>query len=123
VNANVNEFNLQKRLNDFHTWSDVWQLRISYKKCAVLPINYPLNEPYGALMVGENELNMVDDIKDLGIIMDSKLKFTLHINCRIVKAFDRFYLILKCFLSKDVETLIRAFIVYVRPTLEYASGV
>jgi hypothetical protein len=27
------------------------------------------------------------------------------------------------FLSKDVETLIRAFIVYVRPTLEYASCV
>jgi hypothetical protein len=63
------------------------------------------------LTLGENELSMVDDVKELGIIMDNKLKFTLHINCMIAKAFNRSNLILKCFLSKDVETLIRAFIV------------
>jgi ribonuclease P/MRP protein subunit RPP40 len=123
LNTNVNEFNLQKRLDDLQNWSDVWQLRISYKKCAVLPINYSQNEPYSVLTLGENELSMVDDVKDLGIIMDNKLKFTLHINRMIAKAFNRSNLILKCFLSKDVETLIRAFIVYVRPTLEYASCV
>jgi ribonuclease P/MRP protein subunit RPP40 len=82
LNTNVNDFNLQKRLDDLKNWSDVWQLRISYKKCAVLPINYTLNEPlaYSMLALGENELSTVDDVKDLGIIIDNKLKFTLHIN-------------------------------------------
>jgi hypothetical protein len=68
------------------------------------------------LKLGENKLSMVDDVKDLGITMDNKLKFILHINHMIAKAFNRSNLILKCFLSKNVETLIRAFIVYVRPT-------
>jgi len=31
-------------------------------------------------------------------------------------------LFLKCFISKDVSTLIRAFIVYVRPIIEYSSS-
>jgi ribonuclease P/MRP protein subunit RPP40 len=98
LNTNVNEFNLQKRLDDLQNWSDVWQLRISYKKCAVLPINYSQNEPYSVLTLGENELSMVDDVKDLGIIMDNK--FTLHINRMIAKAFNRSNLILKCFCRK-----------------------
>jgi hypothetical protein len=50
------------------------------------------------LTLGENELSMVDDVKDLGIIMDNK--FTLHINRMIAKAFNRSNLILKCFCRK-----------------------
>jgi len=38
-----------------------------------------------------------------------------------VRASVRANLIHKCFISRDAFTLIRAFKVYVRPTLEYAS--
>ena len=53
--------------------------------------------------------------------MDSELKFTLHINNIASKAHSRANLIHKCFVSKDRESLLRAYITYVRPLLEYAS--
>jgi hypothetical protein len=46
-----------------------------------------------------------------------------HINRIVAKAFSRVNLIFKCFISKDIATLVRAFNVYVRPLLEYASCV
>jgi hypothetical protein len=41
----------------------------------------------------------------------------------VAKARARANLILKCFISKHTDTLIKAFIAYVRPILEYASPV
>ena len=93
------------------------------QKCVLLSVNHPRCEPGTVLKLGENELTTADEVSDLGIIIDSKLKFNLHINRIVAKAFNRTNLILKCFLSKDVPTLVRAFNVYVRPILEYASCV
>jgi hypothetical protein len=44
-----------------------------------------------------------------------------HIIGTVAKAFERANLIQKCFLSRDMLTLIPAFTVYARPLLEYAS--
>lgn len=75
------------------------------------------------LRIGNNEIEKVNQMKDLGVIVDSSLGFDSHINQIAAKAFVRSNLILKCFLSRDVNTLVRAFKVYVRPILEYASCV
>jgi hypothetical protein len=57
------------------------------------------------------------------VLIDSKLSFTVHINHIVAKAFASANLISKCFISKDIFTLMHAFNVYVRPLLEYASCV
>jgi len=62
----------------------------------------------------------VDEVNDLGVVIDSRLTFHTHIRKNIVRASIRANLIHKCFISRDVFILIRAFKVYVRPTLEYA---
>jgi hypothetical protein len=52
-------------------------------------------------------------------VIDNKLSFTSLINSVVAQASVRAYLIRKCFVSKDVSTLIRAYKVYVRPLREY----
>jgi hypothetical protein len=62
-------------------------------------------------------------VRDLGVTVDSELSFHSHINNIVARAFIRSSLIKKCFVSRHVPTLIRAFTVYVRPLVEYASCV
>jgi len=55
--------------------------------------------------------------------MDSQLKFDVHVNNIVLRAQNIANLIHTCFVSKDPPTLMKAFLVYVRPVLEYASCV
>jgi len=68
-------------------------------------------------------LNAVDKVRDLGIFIDSKLTFVEYINLMVAKAHRRANQILRCFLSKDNEILVKASITYVRPILECSSPV
>ena len=68
-------------------------------------------------------LSEVHEIKDLGILFDSKLSFSAHISKIIGCAKQRLFLLYKCFITKDSALLIKAFTIYVRPMLEYCSQV
>jgi hypothetical protein len=75
------------------------------------------------MMLNDNVVPVVNHVKDLGVIVDSSLSFSVHINKIVSQAFIRSNLIRRCFESRHVPTLMRAFIVYVRPLVEYASCV
>ena len=68
-------------------------------------------------------LPFVDSCVDLGINVDSKLSFVQHISNVVSKAKSRCSLILKCFLTNDVNMLVKAYTVYVRPLLEYNCAI
>ena len=110
---------LQQKLNAIYDWSCKWQLLISYKKCNAMYVGN-LEHNFQLLLNG-NPLPVANEVKDLGVFVDDKLTFTSHVNQIVKRAFSRANLIHKCFLSRDVGTLTRAFCVYVRPMLEYAS--
>ena len=74
-------------------------------------------------MLNDVTLAIVDEVRDLGMIVDSRLKFEAHIHPTVGRAFVRANLLHKCFVSRDIFTLIRAYKVYVRPIVEYASCV
>jgi hypothetical protein len=113
---------LQQKLDDLYAWSDLWQLRISYKKCAIMSIhNFNIDDT--SMHLSTYVLPSVTEINDLGVLIDNKLSFTSHINRIVAQASVRVNLIKKCFISKDVSTLIHAYKVYVRPLLEYATCV
>jgi len=59
----------------------------------------------------------------LGVTMNNSLKFSKHIAKVTAKGHIMANLILKCFLSRDANRLVRAFTTYVRPRLEYCSVV
>ena len=66
-------------------------------------------------MLCEQCLPFVDSCVDLGINVDSKLSFVQHISNVVSKAKAKCYVILKCFLTNDVNTLVKAYTVYFRP--------
>ena len=59
--------------------------------------------------------------RDLGVVITSDLSCSIHIQQICVKAHRCANCILHCFVSGNVRLLLRAFIVYVRPMLEYNS--
>jgi len=75
------------------------------------------------LQPGNNAISTVNEVRDLSVIIDNDLKFTAHVNNIVAKAHSRACFICKCYISKDVATLKRAFTTNVRPLLEYASCV
>jgi len=111
---------LQQSVDKFGKWAVYRYLRKSvviYRVSKKNPVDYHIDGV---------ALNTVDKVRDLGIIIDTKLTFVEHINLMIAKAHrqaKRANQILRCFLSKDNEILVKAFITHVRPILECSSPV
>ena len=66
-------------------------------------------------------LPIVTSCRDLGITVTSNLSFSEHIKDIVAKAHQRANMIHRCFVSRNVNLLVRAFTVYVRPLLEHNS--
>jgi len=112
---------LQTGLTALCAWASTWQLTISVGKCAVLHLGK--NNSLHSYSINAVVLPSVTEIRDLGVMMDSKLSFSAHYSLIVCKAHQRACLILRCFKSRDPVILFRAFTVYVRPLLEYCSPV
>jgi len=67
-------------------------------------------------------LPVINSCVDLGITVSNDMSPRSHINNMVAKAHKRTNAIHRCFSSKDVNTLVRAFIVYVRHIVEYNSS-
>ena len=112
---------LTSALDRLALWSNKWQLKIAIQKCvshrigsrglrSVTDYSYSLNNV---------QLNWSVCTKDLGITMDISLVFDEHIAKIVHTAHVRANLILETFVSRDSKLLIKAFVTYVRPLLEY----
>jgi hypothetical protein len=112
-------------LLELSLWAEKWQLSISCAKS-----NWMLISNRKGLINNDEKFDLADsnltethEIKDLGILFDSKLSFTNHITAIISNAKKRLFLLNKSFITKDASLLIKAFTVYVRPLLEYCSQI
>jgi ribonucleases P/MRP protein subunit RPP40 len=112
---------MQYYIDKLVSWANCWQLKISIPKCACLHLGTRrVNYQY---LIGGESLPDVDSMVDLGVTVSTNLKFSKHISCIVNRAHQRACLILRCFKCRDPETLCRAFVVYIRPLLEYCSQV
>ena len=109
---------LQECLQKLDKWSKIWQLPISYSKCNVFNIG---NTSDYIFNIDNYFIDNVKEVVDLGVRMDGSLKFSNHIVHLAAKGHRVANLILKCFRSRDEVSLVRAFVTYVRPILEYGS--
>jgi len=125
LETNTDSQRLQRNLDRLVNWANTWQLSISIKKCNVLHIgrNRQINSAVEFFHINNDILPNVETVVNLGVTIDSQLKFSEHINKMVYKAQTRSKLLMKCFISRDTATLLRAFKVYVRPILEYCSSV
>jgi len=126
LDSDVKVHLLQEGLSRLKSWSEAWQLDVSIHKCTMLHIGCDVKRTANdchSYTLGGIQLSDVSETTDLGIIIDSKLRFDKHITSMVRKAHIRAAMIKRCFKSKDYDLLFRAFVVFVRPLLEYCSSV
>jgi len=126
LNSDVKVHLLQEGLNKLKSWSEAWQLDLSIHKCTMLHIGSDvkmLTNNCHAYTLGGVQLPDTFETTDLGIIIDSQLRFDKHITSMVRKAHIRAALIKRCFKTRDHNLLFKAFVVFVRPLLEYCSSV
>ena len=93
-------------------WSSTWQLSLAVNKCSVLNVGTHATNQY---RLGVRSLPICNTISDLGVENDNLLSFETHTQNMVSIANRRIYLIRRCFLSKDVSCLTKAYVVFVRP--------
>ena len=67
-------------------------------------------------------LECVNEMKDLGVTIDSNLNFNSHIQCKVNKANQTMGMIRRAFTHLDKEMFLCLFKAFVRPQLEYANA-
>jgi len=121
VNTLADAMYFQSILNSIQEWCVASQLSVNIEKCCMLHIgktNHRYSYGLNGLRLPTPEL-----VKDLGVLIDSSLLFSSHIDSIISKARRRCALYFKSFLSRDLSTMKQFYIIYVRPILEYGSTV
>ena len=115
---------LQAAINRLKLWCDENQLHLNLDKCVVLTICRSHNKLDTDYSYGNHIFGRVSEHKDLGVIIDSKLKFNKHIDAMTAKAYAALGF-LKRFCSDitDTTTLKTLYYALVRSHLEYCSVV
>jgi len=115
---------LQNSINLLTKWANEWQLAISLPKCNQIDFNHSNKcVPYKANTINGHVLESVCEVRDLGVIFDSKLLFTPHISLMVSKAKQRLFLILRSFRVRDHQLLLLAYKSYILPLVTYCSPV
>ena len=120
---------LQDDLHRLCRWSHVWKLSLNPAKCKSFRITLKKSHIETTYFVGNTALEHVDTIRDLGVILDSKLTFRPHIESTIKKANRALGLLIRSFQTPKLRGYINlatvrvSYYAHVRSVLEYCSVV
>ena len=115
---------LQQDIEYLYHWSKRWSMEFNGDKCHVLTIGKFENTRYThRYKLDIDELEHVEEEKDLGVIVDSELDFSSHINKKIGIANSIVGLIRRSFTFLDGNSFRKLFCAFVRPHLEYGQAV
>jgi len=117
---------LQRSCDRLFQWSNQRLLRLNVDKCKVLSIGLRNTTDFTYYLGDVNdriELERTSSMKDLGVIIDCKLKFQDHIKQKINKANSMLGIIRRNFKEMDVDSFVCLYKVFVRRHLEYAESV
>lgn len=115
---------LQSDLCTLNTWCDTNGLRLNTDKCKSIIFSNRRTPSTARYMIGGQELERVESIRDLGVNFDTKLKFDVHIDGIVRKANKMLGFIMR--ITKDFRNVNCITLLYntlVRSQLEYAVSV
>ena len=116
--------NFQSDLDRFHEYCLTNKLVLNYNKCQKITFTrsrYPFDTDYS---LGRNILSAVSSIRDLGVIVDSKLMFDAHIKYCTQRAYRALGFIIRTSSSfSSLSTINALYNAYVNSILSFASVV
>ena len=114
---------IQEALRRISEWAAEWQLSLAIPKCKALTISHNRFPPIYPYSLFESELDRVEQFRDLGVIVNSRLNFSQHCLEISRKAFIRVNLLFRIIKHLDFHYYITAYKTYVRPIVETCSVV
>ena len=99
---------LQSDLDTLTKWSDVWLLKFHPEKCFHLTIGKNKGHKSNYHMIIDNvkhddDMTQIEEIKDIGVVVDKNLKFEKHINAKIETANKIFGFIRRTYMFLNME--------------------
>ena len=114
---------LQKDLKKLEEWQERWKMSFNPSKCSTMRISYRKNPPTSQFIFCGQELQQVDSHPYLGVEIDNKMTWSVHIKNVINKANRTLGFLRRnmWFCTEEVKTCVYSMLVL--PVLEYACEV
>jgi hypothetical protein len=112
---------LQEDLDSLVAWESQWLMKFNASKCQVIRITNKRKPVLTSYSIHGHELELVNSSKYLGVHLDSKLNFNMHVDTVAKKANST-----RAFLSRNIGHCGRkikeaSYKTFVRPIVEYAA--
>ena len=101
---------------------DTWLLSLNVGKCKSAAYSRRINFS-NKYKISDNVIEQVEQIKDLGVVFDSKLKFDEHIHVKINKTYQMLGVIKRNFIYLTPDSFMVLYEALVRSHLEHAVSV
>ena len=113
---------LQEDINSLYSWASTWLMNFNISKCYSMNIsqsrtNYIPTQYY----LDNRPLTIVDHCKYLGVVIQSNLNWTKHVEEKVAKANTTLSMLRRNLKTNCIQTKDLAYRALVRPQLEYAS--
>ena len=114
------KYDTDKLLN----WVDINKLSINVNKCSLLCFESkkPFDDKGFEFKIGMSPLPKVSVVKDLGIHIDSKFSFRIHVDTLRKRSYGLINLCFRIFSSKTTDLYILFYKTYVIPRIVYCSS-
>ena len=120
---------LQADIDYLVEWSKIWRLKLNPAKCRVITFTLRRTPIVASYVLDGHQLERCDYIRDLGVLLDSKLNFALHVDATMARANQRLGLLMRGMQMAprprqaqfDHQAVLCAYKAHVRSIIEYAS--
>ena len=114
----------QRDINKLHHTASSWSLYLNQDKCAVIRFRRKFHViPPPRYCIDSVAIRVVESHPDLGVLIDSDLKFHPHIAATVQKAGALASNLIKVTACRTPEFMLSLFSTHIRPILEYCSCV
>jgi len=117
IGSNVDVDILREDLQKLEVWADKWQMQFNVDKCSVVHLG--TNNACADYSLFNRQLKVSEKERDLGIIVDNKLKFSEQCNTAVNKANNTLGMIKRNIVSRNHKIITKLYKALVRPKLEY----
>lgn len=113
---------IQQNLHMVYKWSVSNMLPLNISKCHVMSFTRKVKPLHFNYMIENSQLKRSESVKDLGVVFDSRMTFTSHIEGTIASTSRMLGFVLRsCKHFSRSSTMMRLYFAFIRSKLEYAG--
>lgn len=114
---------IQSAIECVDEWAKIWELPLAPEKSCSFTVGTRSQVSQSAYSLRGVLLKSVSAVRDLGFSISADLRFNEHYRALVKKANFRTYNLFKILKTNDLQTLLRAYKIYVRPIVECGTTV